>query len=221
MTVSSVCLLDEGSKIKNQMKREKKRPPGTVEVIVSQLKNKTNKKKLVTHLKYSISDSCEAEGAAVLFQVGAHDSLNSIALKFNITPNKLVQLNKLFSRSVYPGQVRTEFSFRLCCTRFKCLIIGCSPPAAETVCPWSEPIGHRLEVSKYLWAHTPKWVLGETITCEWFSQHCSHLLQQRERSAEPSITQHSMSFSVNRVCRYRNISKRNLTFGKINVSSCY
>ncbi|XP_024912883.1 nuclear receptor coactivator 7 isoform X3 [Cynoglossus semilaevis] len=60
---------DEGSKIKNQMKREKKRPPGTVEVIV-----------------------------------GAHDSLNSIALKFNITPNKLVQLNKLFSRSVYPGQ---------------------------------------------------------------------------------------------------------------------
>lgn len=37
-------------------------------------------------------------------QVGPNDSLNSIALKFNITPNKLVQLNKLFSRSVYPGQ---------------------------------------------------------------------------------------------------------------------
>lgn len=38
-------------------------------------------------------------------QVGPNDSLNSIALRFNITPNKLVQLNKLFSRSVYPGQV--------------------------------------------------------------------------------------------------------------------
>nr|XP_046229045.1 nuclear receptor coactivator 7 isoform X2 [Scatophagus argus] len=38
------------------------------------------------------------------FIVGPNDSLNSIALKFNITPNKLVQLNKLFSRSVYPGQ---------------------------------------------------------------------------------------------------------------------
>lgn len=38
--------------------------------------------------------------------MGPDDSLNSIALKFNITPNKLVQLNKLFSRSVYPGQVR-------------------------------------------------------------------------------------------------------------------
>ncbi|KAM7395425.1 hypothetical protein PAMA_006941 [Pampus argenteus] len=52
-----------------EAKREKRRPPGTVEFIV-----------------------------------GPNDSLNSIALKFNITPNKLVQLNKLFSRSVYPGQ---------------------------------------------------------------------------------------------------------------------
>ncbi|XP_059212537.1 nuclear receptor coactivator 7 isoform X2 [Centropristis striata] len=60
---------DDGCKSNNQAKREKKRPPGTVEVIV-----------------------------------GPDDSLNSIALKFNITPNKLVQLNKLFSRSVYPGQ---------------------------------------------------------------------------------------------------------------------
>ncbi|XP_070781920.1 nuclear receptor coactivator 7 isoform X2 [Enoplosus armatus] len=60
---------DDGCKSDNQAKREKRRPPGTVEVIV-----------------------------------GPNDSLNSIALKFNITPNKLVQLNKLFSRSVYPGQ---------------------------------------------------------------------------------------------------------------------
>eukprot|EP00066_Takifugu_rubripes_P021113 XP_011610379.1 PREDICTED: nuclear receptor coactivator 7-like [Takifugu rubripes] len=60
---------DSGCKNKNQAKREKRRPPGTVEFIV-----------------------------------GANDSLNSIALNFNITPNKLVQLNKLFSRSVYPGQ---------------------------------------------------------------------------------------------------------------------
>uniref|UniRef100_A0A3Q2XPP3 LysM domain-containing protein n=1 Tax=Hippocampus comes TaxID=109280 RepID=A0A3Q2XPP3_HIPCM len=35
-----------------------------------------------------------------------NDSLNSIALNFNVTPNKLVQLNKLFCRSVYPGQVK-------------------------------------------------------------------------------------------------------------------
>ncbi|XP_019126143.2 nuclear receptor coactivator 7 isoform X2 [Larimichthys crocea] len=60
---------DDGCKSKNLSKREKRKPPGTVEFIV-----------------------------------GPNDSLNSIALNFNITPNKLVQLNKLFSRSVYPGQ---------------------------------------------------------------------------------------------------------------------
>ncbi|KAM3861206.1 nuclear receptor coactivator 7 [Diretmus argenteus] len=60
---------DDCCKSKSQAKREKRRPPGTVEFIV-----------------------------------GPSDTLNSIALKFNITPNKLVQLNKLFSRSIYPGQ---------------------------------------------------------------------------------------------------------------------
>ncbi|KAF3849849.1 hypothetical protein F7725_019568 [Dissostichus mawsoni] len=60
---------ENGCKSTNRAKKEKQRPPGTVE-----------------------------------FTVGANDSLNSIALKFNVTPNNLVQLNKLFSRSVYPGQ---------------------------------------------------------------------------------------------------------------------
>ncbi|XP_075940705.1 nuclear receptor coactivator 7 [Anarhichas minor] len=60
---------DDGCKSINQTKREKKRPPGTVEFIV-----------------------------------GPDHSLTSIALKYNVTPNKLVQLNKLFSHSVYPGQ---------------------------------------------------------------------------------------------------------------------
>uniref|UniRef100_A0A8C6WHG0 Nuclear receptor coactivator 7 n=1 Tax=Neogobius melanostomus TaxID=47308 RepID=A0A8C6WHG0_9GOBI len=40
----------------------------------------------------------------IILKVGPNDSLNSIALKCNVTPNKLVQLNKLFSRSVYTGQ---------------------------------------------------------------------------------------------------------------------
>nr|XP_033791962.1 nuclear receptor coactivator 7 isoform X2 [Geotrypetes seraphini] len=33
------------------------------------------------------------------------DTLNSIALKFNITPNKLVVINKLFTQTIVPGQV--------------------------------------------------------------------------------------------------------------------
>nr|XP_046154557.1 nuclear receptor coactivator 7-like isoform X2 [Oncorhynchus gorbuscha] len=40
----------------------------------------------------------------VEYNVGLQESLSSIALKFNITPNKLVQLNRLFCRSIYPGQ---------------------------------------------------------------------------------------------------------------------
>ncbi|XP_075438601.1 oxidation resistance protein 1 isoform X6 [Ascaphus truei] len=39
------------------------------------------------------------------YTVESRDSLNSIALKFDTTPNKLVQLNKLFSRAVVPGQL--------------------------------------------------------------------------------------------------------------------
>lgn len=38
-------------------------------------------------------------------QVESRDSLNTVALKFDTTPNELVQLNKLFSRAVVPGQV--------------------------------------------------------------------------------------------------------------------
>ncbi|XP_053571254.1 oxidation resistance protein 1 isoform X2 [Bombina bombina] len=39
------------------------------------------------------------------YTVESRDSLNSIALKFDTTPNELVQLNKLFARAVVPGQL--------------------------------------------------------------------------------------------------------------------
>uniref|UniRef100_A0A672ZFV4 Oxidation resistance protein 1 n=1 Tax=Sphaeramia orbicularis TaxID=375764 RepID=A0A672ZFV4_9TELE len=39
------------------------------------------------------------------YSVESRDTLNSIALKFDTTPNELVQLNKLFSRAVVPGQL--------------------------------------------------------------------------------------------------------------------
>ncbi|KAK9513310.1 hypothetical protein VZT92_026852 [Zoarces viviparus] len=41
----------------------------------------------------------------IQYAVESRDTLNSIALKFDTTPNELVQLNKLFSRAVVPGQV--------------------------------------------------------------------------------------------------------------------
>ncbi|KAM4865990.1 nuclear receptor coactivator 7 isoform 2-T6 [Thomomys bottae] len=39
------------------------------------------------------------------YTAGSQDTLNSIALKFNITPNKLVELNKLFTHTIVPGQI--------------------------------------------------------------------------------------------------------------------
>ncbi|XP_071594290.1 oxidation resistance protein 1 isoform X2 [Heliangelus exortis] len=39
------------------------------------------------------------------YSVESRDTLNTIALKFDTTPNELVQLNKLFSRAVVPGQI--------------------------------------------------------------------------------------------------------------------
>lgn len=39
------------------------------------------------------------------YTAGSQDTLNSVALKFNVTPNRLVELNKLFTHTIVPGQV--------------------------------------------------------------------------------------------------------------------
>uniref|UniRef100_A0A8C4NIR0 LysM domain-containing protein n=1 Tax=Eptatretus burgeri TaxID=7764 RepID=A0A8C4NIR0_EPTBU len=39
------------------------------------------------------------------YLVESRDTLNAVALKFDTTPNELVQLNKLFSQMIIPGQV--------------------------------------------------------------------------------------------------------------------
>ncbi|XP_063299245.1 nuclear receptor coactivator 7 isoform X2 [Pelobates fuscus] len=41
----------------------------------------------------------------VQYTATATDTLNCIALKFNITPNKLVELNRLFTHTIVPGQI--------------------------------------------------------------------------------------------------------------------
>uniref|UniRef100_A0A8C3RK59 Nuclear receptor coactivator 7 n=1 Tax=Chelydra serpentina TaxID=8475 RepID=A0A8C3RK59_CHESE len=60
--------------------------------------NKTNEKKekkMVTQKPLG----------TVEYTAGSQDTLNSIALKFNITPNRLVELNRLFTHTIVPGQV--------------------------------------------------------------------------------------------------------------------
>uniref|UniRef100_UPI00398E7FEE nuclear receptor coactivator 7 isoform X2 n=1 Tax=Pristiophorus japonicus TaxID=55135 RepID=UPI00398E7FEE len=46
----------------------------------------------------------EKPEGTIEYRAGMEDTLCSIALKFNSTPNKLVQLNKLYSQSIVPGQ---------------------------------------------------------------------------------------------------------------------
>ncbi|GCB83752.1 hypothetical protein scyTo_0024247, partial [Scyliorhinus torazame] len=46
----------------------------------------------------------EKPAGTIEFRAGMEDTLCSIALKFNSTPNQLVQLNKLYSQSIVPGQ---------------------------------------------------------------------------------------------------------------------
>ncbi|KAG8444265.1 hypothetical protein GDO86_009449 [Hymenochirus boettgeri] len=58
-------------------------------------KNEKKEKKLVTRKPLG----------TVEYTATSSDTLNSIALKFNLTPNKLVELNKLFSHTIVPGQV--------------------------------------------------------------------------------------------------------------------
>nr|XP_012632953.1 nuclear receptor coactivator 7 isoform X5 [Microcebus murinus] len=85
-------------------------------------KRKTNQLKEIrrTELKryYSIDDNqnkthdkkekkmvVQKPHGTMEYTAGSQDTLNSIALKFNITPNKLVELNKLFTHTIVPGQV--------------------------------------------------------------------------------------------------------------------
>ncbi|KAM9016790.1 nuclear receptor coactivator 7 isoform 4-T10 [Ara ararauna] len=60
--------------------------------------NKTNEKKE----KKMVS---QKPHGTVEYTAGNQDTINSIALKFNITPNKLVELNKLFTQTIVPGQI--------------------------------------------------------------------------------------------------------------------
>ncbi|KAM6355597.1 nuclear receptor coactivator 7 isoform 1-T4 [Podargus strigoides] len=60
--------------------------------------NKTNEKKEKKMVSQKPHGTME-------YTAGNQDTINSIALKFNITPNKLVELNKLFTQTIVPGQI--------------------------------------------------------------------------------------------------------------------
>uniref|UniRef100_A0A6Q2WV48 Nuclear receptor coactivator 7 n=1 Tax=Esox lucius TaxID=8010 RepID=A0A6Q2WV48_ESOLU len=117
--------LDDSSNMSSQAKREKRRPPGTVE-----------------------------------YTVGPQESLNSIALKFNITPNKLVQLNRLFSRSVYPGQVSMPL---LCSSMLPGDVLQDGNPCSRAVKPFQR------ELSPLSEDESPATVKFIKMSCKYFT----------------------------------------------------
>ncbi|XP_051727926.1 oxidation resistance protein 1b isoform X3 [Ctenopharyngodon idella] len=68
-------------------------------------KTDTGQKKSALERKDVRRISFQRPKGTMEYVVESRDTLNSIALKFDTTPNELVQLNKLFSRAVVPGKV--------------------------------------------------------------------------------------------------------------------
>ncbi|XP_049627057.1 nuclear receptor coactivator 7 isoform X2 [Suncus etruscus] len=98
IAVEEECATDEKKKKKNnQLKEirrtELKRYYGT-DNNQNKMQDKKEKKMVV-----------QKPHGTMEYTAGSQDTLNSIALKFNITPNKLVELNKLFTHTIVPGQV--------------------------------------------------------------------------------------------------------------------
>ncbi|XP_037376254.2 nuclear receptor coactivator 7 isoform X1 [Talpa occidentalis] len=91
-------IADEKKKRKNNQLKEIRRTELKRYYSVDDNQNKTHDKKEKKMLVQKPHGTME-------YTAGSQDTLNSIALKFNITPNKLVELNKLFTHTIVPGQV--------------------------------------------------------------------------------------------------------------------
>ncbi|XP_015206267.2 nuclear receptor coactivator 7 isoform X2 [Lepisosteus oculatus] len=88
---------DEDKKKKNCQRKEIRRSDLKKNCGVDDNRNKTRTKKEKRRVIQKPSGTVE-------YTAGPKDTLNCIALKFNITPNRLVEINRLFSHTIVPGQ---------------------------------------------------------------------------------------------------------------------
>lgn len=98
IAVEEEYITDEKKKRKNNQLKEIRRTELKRYYSIDDNQNKTHdkkEKKMVVQKPHG----------TVEYTAGSQDTLNSIALKFNVTPNKLVELNKLFTHTIVPGQV--------------------------------------------------------------------------------------------------------------------
>ncbi|XP_071031927.1 oxidation resistance protein 1-like isoform X6 [Oncorhynchus clarkii lewisi] len=78
---------------------------GRVHDNITNINTDTGQKKSQEKKDGSRRMSFQRPKGTIEYAVETRDTLNNIALKFDTTPNELVQLNKLFSRAICPGQV--------------------------------------------------------------------------------------------------------------------
>ncbi|MBZ3891520.1 Nuclear receptor coactivator 7 [Sciurus carolinensis] len=98
IAVEEEYVTDEKKKRKNNQLKEIRRTELKRYYSIDDNQNKTHDKKEKKMVVQKPHGTME-------YTAGSQDTLNSIALKFNITPNKLVELNKLFTHTIVPGQV--------------------------------------------------------------------------------------------------------------------
>ncbi|XP_045355435.1 nuclear receptor coactivator 7 isoform X2 [Leopardus geoffroyi] len=98
IAVEEEYITDEKKKRKNNQLKEIRRTELKRYYSTDDNQNKTHDKKEKKMVVQKPHGTME-------YTAGSQDTLNSIALKFNITPNKLVELNKLFTHTIVPGQV--------------------------------------------------------------------------------------------------------------------
>ncbi|XP_017656987.1 nuclear receptor coactivator 7 isoform X1 [Nannospalax galili] len=98
IAVEEECNTDEKKKRRNNQLKEIRRTELKRYYSIDDNQNKTHDKKEKKMVVQKPHGTME-------YTARSQDTLNSIALKFNITPNKLVELNKLFTHTIVPGQV--------------------------------------------------------------------------------------------------------------------
>ncbi|XP_017388824.1 nuclear receptor coactivator 7 isoform X1 [Cebus imitator] len=98
IAVEEEYITDEKKKRKSNQLKEIRRTELKRYYSIDDNQNKTHDKKEKKMVVQKPNGTME-------YTAGSQDTINSIALKFNITPNKLVELNKLFTHTIVPGQV--------------------------------------------------------------------------------------------------------------------
>uniref|UniRef100_A0A8C1ALD5 Oxidation resistance protein 1 n=1 Tax=Cyprinus carpio carpio TaxID=630221 RepID=A0A8C1ALD5_CYPCA len=101
----SIAEFDVPTERSAEKMRRERRTMTSITRALPRLLSDTGQKKCALERKDVRRISFQRPKGTMEYVVESRDTINSIALKFDTTPNELVQLNKLFSRAVVAGKV--------------------------------------------------------------------------------------------------------------------